>query len=270
MCKRLITVFFLGLLIPLSPLKVSAQAPQTQAPFLAWTINDAAYIFGNIDGKTILYGAGALGLVSLLTVLDEPVRSLYDTPTSSGFIYNFTEATNLLGEPPVALSATLGILGLSLLTKNYKFQDAAFTSAQSLAYATATSLVLKHLIGRNRPGDSGTPYTFGPFTGNDSFTSGHATAAFSILIPWAMYYPGPLTWSLVGIAAGGTAYARIVKNKHWFSDVVGGGLLGFTFGYVLSRRHQFARATPTDFLSSLNVTPLLFPGNQGLSISLVF
>ena len=245
-------------------LNQSIQA-QSRSPFLKWTYSDAAALLGDVNGKTIFYTAGALGLVSVLTTLDEPVRSAHDAGVSN-FLDGYSNTANLLGEPYFVVSASLGVFGISLLTRNFKFQDAAFTAVQSLVYASSTSLILKFLIGRQRPFESTSAYKFNPFSGHSSFPSGHATAAFAVLVPWALYYPGILSWSLVGLAAGGTAYARIVMNKHWFTDVVAGSALGFMTAFLLSRRHQKMYDTHEKRASSFRLVPALSAGHPGLHL----
>lgn len=241
---------------------------QDRAPYLKWAVKDASELLGGIDGKTLLYGAGGIGIVSLLSTLDEPIRNR--AANSGQFIQSYADVTNLLGEPYVVIPGALGIFGISLLTENTRFQDAAFTSLEALAYASAVTIGLKMLIGRHRPNRTSSAYTFSPLSGNDSFPSGHATAAFAVLVPWALYYPNVLTWSLVGITAGSTAFARIEKNKHWFSDVLAGSVIGFTGAYLLSRKHQHKRAAQLDNTSSLRFTPLLFPNHQGMLLEYSF
>ena len=157
---------------------------------------------------------------------------------------------------------TGGLFLATLATDNTRLQDAAFTSFQSGVYAMLLSGAAKGLFGRVRPHEVESPATFRPFSGHRSFPSGHTTLAFAIATPWAVYYPGPLTYGLMGLSAG-TAVARLTTEHHWFTDVVAGAALGTLTGYWLAKRH-LRDTTP------LQVTPVLGPDGGGISISYTF
>ncbi len=242
---------------------VQAQSISTYAN---WAYRDAYEMLIGVNGQTIRYGILGFGLVSAISVLDDPLQFTSEQGYSS-FTEGFAEVANWTGEPSFAIPASVGLFGVSLLTKNQKFQDAAFTSAQTLFYATSATGLLKFLIGRTRPNESDSPYKFKPFSGEYSFPSGHATAAFSILIPWAVYYPGPITYSLVAVAGSGTAFARIKKNKHWFSDVVAGSAIGTISALILSHRHQIARGDAGGGgLSGIHILPAIDWGQRGFTV----
>jgi membrane-associated phospholipid phosphatase len=111
--------------------------------------------------------------------------------------------------------------------------------AGSTAIAGASTLVVKFATGRSRPDASpGDHDEFNPFSGADSFPSGHTTIAFacaaaldqetrSAWVPW-LAYP---TAALVG-------WARIVQDRHWLSDVVAGAALGTMVGREVDVRLQ--------------------------------
>ncbi len=201
--------------------------------------------------------------------MDSPVQQHAEGDISS-FWRHYADATNYLDSRELVISSALGIFGLSLLTDSYVLQDAAFTSAQALLYASTTTLALKYIFGRHRPTNASTPFHFSPFSGNTSFPSGHATAAFALLIPWAMYYSKPVVWGLVVLAGGGTAFARIVNNKHWFTDVMAGSTIGFLAGYLLSRKHQAWRSEEKFATATVDFTPVLTPDMQGAQLVVRF
>ena len=248
--KKAVMPLFLMLFLQAWP---SARA-QSLSTYIAWSYEDAFHMLSHIDGPTLKYGVLGVGLVSAVSLLDSPIKYR----SSLGFsrpVSTYAETANLLGEYYVAIPTALGVFSVSMLTKDQKFRDAAFTSAQSLLYATVATGVLKMLAGRKRPITSDSPYQFTPFSGNHSIPSGHATAAFAMLVPWAVYYPGPLTYSLVAFGAAGTAFARIALNKHWLSDVAAGSAIGTITALLLARRHQ-ARRTPV-LAASGRATPKL-------------
>ncbi len=203
---------------------------------VTWMYQDPGALGRQADRRTVLYAASGLAAVGTLSLLDQTLAHEIEEGYRGPF-KTYTDLTNRLGDPIVA-APVVGLFGLSLMTRNRRFQDAAFTSLQSFLYAGLTTIVLKEIVGRYRPAGSDTPYRFAPFSGRTSFPSGHVTAATAILVPWAMYYPHPVTWVAVAAAVGGTAMARIARTKHWASDVVAGGAIGGAFGYSLARLHQ--------------------------------
>lgn len=235
--------------------------------FVRWAWHDAPALLGQINGRTVLWGTGSLAVISGLSLLDESVKAQAQSAPSR-LIKTYTDAANYIAEPYIAIPVTAGLFGASLLTDDHQFQDAAFTSFQSLAYASGATFFLKMVIGRHRPRDSDDAFTFNPFSGNQSFPSGHTTATFAMLVPWAMYYPGAVTWGLVAIGGTGTALARIVLDKHWLSDVIGGATIGIVSGVVLSQRHQRLQSNNTD--QSYRFSPILSPNQAGFSFTMQF
>lgn len=145
------------------------------------------------------------------------------------------KASEQVGSPKGTIFAAAAF-GATMLTRNTRLQDAAFTSLQSVILAGSMSYALKYTLGRVRPYQGGDGDEFEPYSGNTSFPSGHTTAAFALVTPWAYYYPSPFTYALFGVA-GGTAVARVAKQRHWPTDVAAGAALGFLTARFLSKRH---------------------------------
>ncbi len=104
------------------------------------------------------------------------------------------------------------------------------------AFAASTLVVWtgKTLVGRARPYLNDGAYTFRPFSFTDSnwnsFPSGHTASAFAmarVLSHWADNVA--VSIFLYG-SAGMTAYARMYEGKHWLSDVLIGGAIGYWVG----------------------------------------
>ncbi len=109
----------------------------------------------------------------------------------------------------------------------------AHTSTVALGAGVLDSvetLALKAVIGRDRPNISNNPYNFTSFNprysliyGASSFPSGHTSLTWALITPYARAYHMPWLYAL-GVASG---VGRVMQNAHWFSDAVGGGLLGY-------------------------------------------
>lgn len=125
----------------------------------------------------------------------------------------------------------------------------AYERAAFIFFAIAIPGILiniaKQLIGRGRPPtfDEYGAYVFSPFEFThhfQSFPSGHATAAGSLGMIVALYFPR-LRWPAL-ILAGLLAFARVPANAHYLSDVMAGYLIG-TFATLLIARWLASRAT---------------------------
>jgi membrane-associated phospholipid phosphatase len=112
------------------------------------------------------------------------------------------------------------------------------------ALATGVTSSLKYTIGRTRPPVAGDPLHFRPFSGSNSFPSGHTAVAFAIATSIADETDD--SWSDVALygAATLTAMARVNDDRHWTSDVLIGGLIGHLSGRWVSRQMGPVRVVP--------------------------
>jgi membrane-associated phospholipid phosphatase len=147
------------------------------------------------------------------------------------------DVSNEFGNIFYALPAAAIITAGALNTRNETFQDAAFTSLTSIVISTGIVAGLKILSGRSRPLEGKGPYYFRPFSGKISFPSNHTAIAFALFTPWVLFYPNVFTCALL-IVPVSTGLARMAKDRHWASDVLTGGMIGFTVAYFLTKWHK--------------------------------
>jgi len=121
----------------------------------------------------------------------------------------------------------------------------------AVALATGISSGLKYTIGRNRPDVAGSNLEFRPFSGSNSFPSGHTAAAFAIATTIADQTTDGWSDYLLYGAAGLTAISRINDNRHWTSDVLIGGLLGHLSAKWIGRQMGPVHVAPTGVTVSL-------------------
>lgn len=202
--------------------------------FLHWLKDDPTSMVADFERQE-LYRMAFIGVgVGVITLGDDISSRHLQQRYGQSDVLHFT---NRWGEWKMAGLASAGVFATSMFTKNQKFQDAAFTSIQSLLMANLTVNTVKFLAGRERPYHQEGPYDFDfAELGSTSFPSGHTATAFAVLTPWVMYYPGPVTYSLMAIPVG-TAIARVARGRHWLSDVTAGAAIGFSIGHYLAEKH---------------------------------
>jgi membrane-associated phospholipid phosphatase len=144
---------------------------------------------------------------------------------------------NVIGDPWYVLP----VLGAGALTGRLAGNAAvtltALRAAGAVAVAGGVATAFKYAIGRRRPSSTGDADEFRPFTGWNSFPSGHTAVAFALATAIAEETRDPWTEAALYGAATLTAFARMNDDRHWASDVLAGALVGHLSARWLSRRH---------------------------------
>lgn len=115
--------------------------------------------------------------------------------------------------------------------RSQSWEQLGFSAGMSYAIAGGTTLVLKHLIKKERPDHSD----------NYSFPSGHATFAFAGAHTLHKEFGSHSPWVSIagyGVAAF-VAVDRVAKDRHRWYDVAAGaaiGIAGTELGYYLGDR----------------------------------
>lgn len=218
-------------------------SPTDPHRFFVWSVNDVKALVPAVRSQRMAYSVATTGgLLATLTYQDDDLaRNAEEWAVGSGrpALRVLDELGNVRAVRPVAIMLFLG----SLTTNDTRFQDAAFTSLQSIVFSNLFTDGLKTIAGRARPHQQQGSTHFRPFSGNLSFPSGHSTTVFAFTVPWYMYYPNRYTAGLVVLGAG-TSFTRIVKDAHWFTDVLAGSVIGSATAYWLSARHQGKQGFP--------------------------
>lgn len=93
----------------------------------------------------------------------------------------------------------------------------------------ATGLItgsLKMGFGRSRPFDHEGAHDFSPFSGIDSFPSGHTTQAFAVATVISEHYDSLWIKTVSYGTAAMVGWSRMEDDTHWVSDVLAGALIG--------------------------------------------
>jgi len=141
--------------------------------------------------------------------------------------------------------------------------------AESFAFSTLVTTSIFKTVGRARPSyaDCQRDPNFDPLCrsgATSSFPSGHTNAAFTAAglgcahhLHLALYGDSVAdTLACAGMitVAGATGSLRMMGDRHYASDVLVGGLIGFAFGYGIPTAFHYGKASEST-QSSLMVSP---------------
>ena len=143
--------------------------------------------------------------------------------------------------PHLALGA--GLLTYGFILDNNYTKRFGFELIQSIAYAGAVTVLLKVVLGRERPSYTDGAFNFSPFalSRGDAFQSlpsGHSTVAFAASTVFASKFENGWLKALCYVPAVITAYSRVYNNRHWASDVFLGAFIGHFIGKYVTGLHD--------------------------------
>ncbi len=210
---------------------------------------------------------GALSLGTILFKNDQAIMDyIQDHRTET--TESVASISNLFGREAIAPIAA-GAYFIGAVMDNGKLKNIGlFTVSAGLATQIVTE-AFKKSFQRVRPNTAETPYEFFE-DGNNSFFSGHTSAAFSLATVIAHTYKDkPLVPFLAYGTATLTAYARMHDKKHWASDVLIGAIAGHLVTKIMMRTFERSDKAAQ---SGLLITPYFDSdpygnNNYGISIS---
>lgn len=181
-----------------------------------------------IASKTDWVKTGAIGagLVLGSSLLDKGASSFALKHSSNSLLRNFDAIGNAL---PWVESAGAALTALG--SSDPELSRTGYAASEAVVTSYGLVLGLKTVVGRARPWTGQNSHSFYPFAGSatkgtDSFPSGHAIAAWSVLTPFAKEYHMPWLYGLGVI----TDLSRVGSRNHWVSDTVAGSFLGYGIG----------------------------------------
>jgi len=194
-------------------------------------VNAAAQSDGGLKWWQPVLVVGAIATASLAdrSVNDwiQDCRSPQSDDVASVFRYG--------GEPVTVLGVSGGIVLAGTIAGRDDVQRSGGRVLLSVVAAEAATIALKVTAGRYRPAETDNPYIFKPFSGHDSFPSGHTTIAFALATSLSNEIHNGWVSAALFTFATGTAWSRLNDERHWFSDVLGGAVVGVTGATIVDR-----------------------------------
>ena len=220
----------------------------------------------NFDTNDWLVAGGVAAATGLLMLADKEINDTWRDDIHSGTLDDVLDAMEHFGDSQTVLITAGAGYVLGELVGTERDKEAALLIAQSFLLSAGLTQGLKISFRRDRPDDSRDDQ-FSFFSSdasktNSAFPSGHATNAFSMAAVLTNVYEqnAPwLGWVLYPLATM-TSLARVNNERHWASDVVFGGALGYFIGRMVVRHSPFRNN------DSVSLVPISDGGYNGLRI----
>ena len=146
--------------------------------------------------------------------------------------------------------------------------------AEALTISSLLNQIVKFSVGRARPFTVRNHHDFYSDRTDDnlSFYSGHTNMAFALVVSAGTiahirnYDAEPYIWGIGIPLAAFVAYARMAAEKHYFSDVIVGALIGSAVGFLVPWLHRKGSDRPSVQMYQTAI-PAIQTGSQIFSIS---
>jgi len=166
----------------------------------------------------------------------------------------------LFGIVPIATVGTAAAVAMRAASRDHAFQDAVVI-LESFLLTSNITLLTKFAVARRRPfvreGTSEQRDVFtGPQEDNVSFFSGHTSTTFSLAVAagatasFRGYRHAPLVWGVGLPLAFLTGYLSIAADRHYFTDVLTGALVGSAVGVLMPWLHARGQSSSAPTISS--------------------
>jgi membrane-associated phospholipid phosphatase len=217
-------------------------------------------------GEWVATGLIAGSTVGLFFFDDEIQQAIQRNRTSE--IDMVSRIAKPFGDGRVVMGSMAGAYLLGWGLSDTRLRNTARYGFESYLISGAITTILKYSLHRHRPSAHDGPYHWDgiSFDGdNESFPSGHSTAAFAIAGSIAGQYPD--NWLVGGLSyaiATMVALSRLNDHVHWASDA----LVGSTIGWVTARTVALAHREKA--VSTVNFRLLFVDDTPGLAMEYSF
>jgi hypothetical protein len=213
-----------------------------------------------------LFGGGTAAFIATDRRLSD---ALPDSPNRIKFSKNVSQ----IGAAYTALPVSGGLYLFGRVSDNPKARETGVLGAETMLDSYLLVSVLKIAAGRERPEVEAGRGRF--FTGHHGFPSGHAimTWSFASLISHE-YAPGKVVPIVAYSTATIVSLSRFTARKHFASDILAGGAMGWFIGRYVFLEHLdpniHKRFNPTLAKFVPEVMPTFNPGSRSYGLSLAW
>ena len=199
------------------------------------------------DGRDWLYFGGTLAAIGVAHEYDDNVRAHF--ANASNATLDKQDPHSLRDAAPAA-AIVVGTWAFAALKDDSAGYEEGRQMLEAAGLTAVSTTLFKFAAGRTRPNETLRVDDWSQ--SGDSFPSMHSSLAFAIGTVLAESGNDKYRWvrRVLGYGiAGGTAYARLHDNVHWFSDTVAGAALGIATAHFAMNRGE-ARAQESAFAIS--------------------
>lgn len=173
-----------------------------------------------------------------------------------------------IGASYTLIPVVAGFYTYGVLRDDAKPREVAVLGGEALLDSLIVSEVLKVATGRTRPNGHHEPGQF--FDKGDSFPSGHTISSWALASVIAHEYHGSKLVAIVVYGlAGVVSSARFAAQKHYASDIVAGGAMGWFIGRYVYQTHMDHAIHKHGWLQP-QVQPQFDPGSRTYAVTLAF
>jgi len=174
-----------------------------------------------------------------------------------------------IGASYTLLPVMAGFYGYGVLRDDAKPREVGVLGGEALLDGLIVSEVMKTAFRRNRPDAANEPGHF--FEGGDSFPSGHAIESWALASVIAHEYGhgSKLVPIVVYGLAATVSTARFAAQRHYASDIVAGGAMGWFIGRFVYQTHE-DRAIHRHSMAKPTIAPMIQPSQRFYGVAVTF
>ncbi len=216
--------------------------------------------------QDVKWWVGIAGVTAVLIATDH--RTINTFENSQGQV-SWGNNISRIGASYTLLPVVAGFYGYGVLKDDAKPREVAVLGGEALLDSLIVVEALKTVAGRNRPDNPSNPGHF--FKAGDSFPSGHSIESWSLASVIAHEYGHGskvvpiVVYSLAGVVSA----ARFTAQRHFASDIVAGGAMGWFLGRYVYQTHM-DHAIHKHLVGRPRITPELDPTQKLYGLAVAF